>query len=177
MIISRLRALVVSLSLLALFAPVAALARERAPLPVQVSSRRLAPGQAKRYQSRKDRSSYLKLRDEYSMRNDRRRNEVRSLVNAIFSYRLDNNYDLPPGIPDHDDPREICRPDAVSKTSCVDLTSAFDPYMEKIPVDPLAPADQNGTGYVIYLQLNGRGKVTVEAKYTEELLAVIKQSR
>jgi hypothetical protein len=99
------------------------------------------------------------------LRNNKRRNDLTTIGNAIFAYRRDNNHILPKYIPLLAK-KEICRFEAKSCAGMVDLKLILTKYITTLPSDPTNPKDSNGTGYFIEKTLKDR--VTLTAPNAEE---------
>ncbi len=100
-------------------------------------------------------------------RNAQRRSDVNTILNAVYQYAIDNNGQLPTGIPTGQAAAsEICTADAVLAGTCgagVDLNVLTGSYLVSIPADPQSTG--TGTDYMIYKDT--RGRVTVYASTTE----------
>ena len=96
-------------------------------------------------------------------RNAQRRSDVNTILNAVYQYAIDNNGNLPTGIPTSAS-QEICVTDSTC-TAGVDLDVLTGAYLVKIPVDPQEPETATGTNYFIIQDSNGR--ITVSAPGVE----------
>lgn len=101
-------------------------------------------------------------------RNSQRQADVRTILNGVHQYSVDNNGSLPPDITAT--ATEICATGSSSCASLVDLTpiTSKEKYLISVPKDPQCSAmcATNGTGYKIMKDSNGR--VTVSAPAAEE---------
>ncbi len=94
-------------------------------------------------------------------RDAQRRSDVNTILNATYQYAIDNNGNIPSGIP-MGEPQEIC--DSVAPMQpCVDLEMLTGMYLVQVPKDPQASAGE--TGYVIHRTAQGR--ITVSAPHAE----------
>lgn len=106
-------------------------------------------------------------------RDAQRRSDVNTILNAVYQYAIDNNGNLPAGIPTTA-ALEIC---ATASTDCdtvtplvVDLDALTGSYLVKIPVDPQEPVTSTGTNYYIIQDPNGR--ITVSAPGVEQAASI-----
>ena len=103
-------------------------------------------------------------------RDAQRRSDVNTVLNAVYQYAIDNNGNLPAGIPTTT-AGEIC---VTATTDCdgggVDLDVLTGSYLVKIPVDPSAPSTATGTDYMIVQDANGR--ITVSAPSAEQATSI-----
>lgn len=103
-------------------------------------------------------------------RDAQRRSDVNTILNAVYQYAIDNNGNLPSGIPSGT-AKNICQT-GVTGTSCtttlngVDLNTLTGSYLVSIPVDPQVSATGTGTNYFIVQDSNGR--ITVTAPNAEQ---------
>jgi type IV pilus assembly protein PilA len=109
-------------------------------------------------------------------RNAQRRSDVNTILNAVYQYAIDNNGNLPTGVPTGT-AKEICQT-AVTDLgrSCgatyVDLDVLTGSYLVKIPKDPQRTGytstvyANTGSNYWIVQSANGR--VTVSATGAEQ---------
>lgn len=98
-------------------------------------------------------------------RDAQRRSDVNTILNAVYQYAIDNNGNLPTGIPSGaGNALEICKTDAASCTGFLSMDSLTGTYVVALPADPGGPTD-NGTDYTIYQ--NSDGRVTVTAPEAE----------
>ena len=95
-------------------------------------------------------------------RNDKRRSDVNTILNAAYQYSIDNRGNLPAAIPEETEcgtvaTNEICKGDTADCTDLVDLSvlTANGKYVVSIPADPTG-SSTNGTGYFIRKDSNGR---------------------
>lgn len=97
-------------------------------------------------------------------RNDQRRSDVNTILNAVYQYSVDNKGNLPSSITTTQ--KEIAKTGA-DATGLVDLSVLTDSekYIVSMPYDPQG-ASTNGAGYEIKKSANGR--VTVAAPDAEE---------
>jgi hypothetical protein len=77
-----------------------------------------------------------------------RQSDVDSILTAIYQYAIDNNGNLPAGIP-FNTPAEICQPRGGDCTGYVNLNILTESYLVRIPSDPENAKDDKGTGYLI----------------------------
>ena len=94
-------------------------------------------------------------------RNAQRRSDVNTILNATYQYAIDNNGNIPEGIPTGE-PQEICDNNAPMQP-CVDLGLLTGSYLVQVPRDPQAPDGQSW--YVI--SRNEQGRITVSASRAE----------
>lgn len=94
-------------------------------------------------------------------RNSQRRSDVNTILNAIYQYSIDNNGNLPTGIPVSATcatpaTNEICKTGGTC-TGLVDLTplTTNQKYVVSMPVDP-SGGTTNGTAYFVAQSSNGR---------------------
>jgi prepilin-type N-terminal cleavage/methylation domain-containing protein len=100
-----------------------------------------------------------------SARNAARRQDVNSIVNAVYQYLIDKN-PMPSTIPVASF-KEICKT-GMTGSQCnngVDLGVLTGVYINTIPVDPQKPATATGTNY--WIQSNGINRITVLAPGAE----------
>ena len=104
-------------------------------------------------------------------RDAQRRSDVNTILNAVYQYAIDNNGNLPSGIPTTT-PKVICQVD-VDPTTCagatyngVSLRQLSGSYLVSIPRDPRVTATGTGTRYNIVRDSNGR--ITVNAPGAEQ---------
>jgi len=95
-------------------------------------------------------------------RNSERKADVTTILNAVYQYSIDNST-IPSSITTV--PTVICRTGAVC-TGLIDLSplTASGKFVVSIPDDPIG-VTTNGTGYVIFKDVNNR--VTVSAPSAE----------
>ena len=111
-------------------------------------------------------------------RNAERRDEVKTILNAIYQYTTDNNGAPPDTIPilstcASPGTNEICR----TNGNCVNLViltvlTAGERYLPSIPLDPQAPASGNGTGYYMVRSANNRITVCAPSAELSETISV-----
>lgn len=106
-------------------------------------------------------------------RDAQRRSDVNTILNAVYQYAIDNNGNLPSGIPTTG-ALEIC---ATESSDCdtvtpvaVDLDALTGSYLVKIPVDPQEVVTSTGTNYYIIQDANGR--ITVSAPGAEQAASI-----
>ncbi len=104
----------------------------------------------------------LVLTDAAKLVNEKRRKDVKTISNAVFFHKRDNNRHIPESIP-LNTAKEICRMDASDCSGFVDLTEFVQEYIEEFPVDPASPKNGNGTGYFIHKDFKGRIIVSAPA--------------
>ncbi len=96
-----------------------------------------------------------------------RRSDVHTILNAVFSYVVDNDGSLPKGISTVR--KEICA--SASGTACgnpaatIDLDVLTGSFLLKLPRDPALPATSSGTQYFIVKDANGH--ITIDAPRAE----------
>jgi prepilin-type N-terminal cleavage/methylation domain-containing protein len=97
-------------------------------------------------------------------RNAQRRQDVNTVLNAVYQYSIDKKGALPTGIAATD--KGICVTGAATCVNGIDLTvlTQTGTYLVKIPSDPKATT-ATGAGYNIRKDANGR--LTVTAPLTE----------
>jgi len=111
-------------------------------------------------------------------RNAERRDEVKTILNAVYQYMIDNNGAPPDTIPllgicASPDTNEICRANA----NCANLVSlsvltAGERYLPSIPIDPSSPTLSNGAGYHIVKSSNNRITVCAPDAEISETISV-----
>ncbi len=110
--------------------------------------------------------------------NAQRRSDVRSILDAVHQYSIDNfgslpSDSIPSGSACSTDGAEIC----VSGAACtgVSLDDLIDEelYLTDIPTDPTAASDL-GTGYYIFENGNGRIGVCAPSAYGDVDISVIR---
>ena len=104
-------------------------------------------------------------------RDAQRRNDVNSILNAVYQYAIDNNGTLPTGITTSS--TEICADDATS-CSDVNLNVLTGSYLLNIPEDP---QNQTATGTNYFISKDASGRVTVTAPGTEQASTTISVTR
>jgi len=105
-------------------------------------------------------------------RDAQRRNDVNSVLNAVYQYAIDNNGTLPSGITTSS--LQICGTADASCTGMVDLAVLTGSYLVDIPNDPQNTSG-SGTRYNIVKDSNGR--ITVSAPGTEQAATTISVTR
>jgi type IV pilus assembly protein PilA len=96
-------------------------------------------------------------------RNTKRRNDVNTILNAVYQYAIDNNGAMPGTIPTGvDNAAEVCASPCTA-TGGVNLDALTGSYLTGIPADPQA----SGTGTDYFIYQDTRGRVTVYAGTTE----------
>lgn len=103
-------------------------------------------------------------------RNAQRRSDVNTILNAVYQYAIDNDGNLPSGIPALAD--DICIDDGL----CPDTVNLFqnlsDSYLVGIPTDPQTNSGSTGqSGYQI-AQDGTTGRITVNAPYAENSVTI-----
>ena len=105
-------------------------------------------------------------------RNAQRRSDVNTILNAVYQYAIDNNGNLPTGIPTGT-AKMICQ-SSFDPATCIAVAPAFNgvnlrmlsgTYLVSIPHDPQLTITATGSRYDI--SQNG-GRVTVSAPYAEQ---------
>lgn len=104
-------------------------------------------------------------------RDAQRRSDVNTVLNAVYQYAIDNNGNLPTGIPTTT-AREICTTNSTDcdATVAVDLDVLTGSYLVRLPIDPSAPTTATGTDYFIVQDANGR--ITVSAPEAEQSTSI-----
>jgi type IV pilus assembly protein PilA len=121
-------------------------------------------------------------------RNAQRRQDVNTLISAIYQYAIDNKGNLPPGIETATScyqaaTQEICGATTATSTNCVGLTNLSDlhfnqKYLAGMPVDPsIAATNTNGSRYFVVKSANGRVTVCAPNAGQEQSAAVISVTR
>lgn len=92
-------------------------------------------------------------------RNDQRRSDVNTILNAVYQYSLDNDGTLPSSIGTTS--KEIAKTGAPDPTGLVDLSvlTNNEVYIISMPYDPQG-SSLNGAGYEILKTANNRVKVS-----------------
>jgi prepilin-type N-terminal cleavage/methylation domain-containing protein len=117
------------------------------------------------------------------MRNSQRTADVSKIANAVYQYAIDNNGNLPDGIPDTDgfpcaaqSTIEICSPEGTN--SCVNFSNTLtenQKYLTEIPVDPQGYAHtSHGSGYSIMKNENNRVVVCAPKAELGRTIEVVK---
>lgn len=91
-------------------------------------------------------------------RNAQRRSDVKTILDAVYQYALDNNGNIPPGITTTS--QEICKSGANVDCDGLDLNLLTGSYIVAIPTDPQEPTTSTGTNYFLVLTSNSRITVT-----------------
>jgi type IV pilus assembly protein PilA len=106
-------------------------------------------------------------------RNAQRRSDVNTILNAVYQYAIDNNGNLPTGIPVAPaDAKEICS-SAIAGTDCTDDWGAVNlriltgSYLLNVPKDPQIPSASGGTTHYRIVQ-DANGRITVSASAPEQ---------
>lgn len=104
-------------------------------------------------------------------RDAQRRSDVNTVLNAVYQYAIDNNGNLPTGIPTTT-AREICSTDSTDCDAAVavDLDVLTGSYLVRLPIDPSSPSTSTGTDYFIVQDSNGR--ITVSAPEVEQSTSI-----
>ena len=101
-------------------------------------------------------------------RNAQRRSDIRTILDAVYQYSLDNQGSLPTSI--GTTLTEICKTDAGACTDLIDLSvlTASEKYLVTLPIDPICPLGcaTNGTGYKIKKDTYNR--ITVSGPLAEQ---------
>ena len=108
-------------------------------------------------------------------RDAQRRSDVNTILNAVYQYAIDNNGNLPSGIPTST-AKPICQsdfdPDTCIATDFggVNLRMLTGAYLTNIPKDPKITLTGTGTRYNIVQDSNGR--ITVSAPGAERATSI-----
>lgn len=100
-------------------------------------------------------------------RDAQRRSDVNTILNAVYQYAIDNNGNLPSGIPTASADQICATGQACGGVSLDALTGS---YLVSIPMDPSMPATSSGTNYFIIQDANGR--ITVSAPGAEQSTSI-----
>ncbi len=107
-------------------------------------------------------------------RNAQRRSDVNTILSAVYQYAIDNNGNLPSGIPTGTSTaaQPICMVD-VGATACttlggVNLRILTGSYLVSIPRDPSLSSTLTGTGTRYFIVKDSNGRVTVSAPGAEQ---------
>jgi prepilin-type N-terminal cleavage/methylation domain-containing protein len=110
--------------------------------------------------------------------NAQRRSDVRSILDAVYQYSIDNNGALPGDIDIGGDGETcissgnmICKESEDCGAVQLDELVSNDRYMVDLPADPKA-ATEDETGYSIYRASNGRISVCALNAYGDEEISV-----
>ncbi len=105
-------------------------------------------------------------------RNAQRRSDVNTILNAIYQYAIDNNGNLPSGIPTGiASAKPLCQA-WVDVTTCtttiggVNIRMLSGTYITSVPHDPQLADTGTGSRYYIYQDTSSR--ITVFAPYAEQ---------
>jgi prepilin-type N-terminal cleavage/methylation domain-containing protein len=106
-------------------------------------------------------------------RDAQRRNDVSTILNAIYQYSIDNNGNLPPSVVNvsANYTRYICKVSSTcTSTGAVNLRILTGSYLVSVPVDPRIPAAYvfTATGTYYTISRDSRNRVTVTAPGTEQ---------
>ena len=108
-------------------------------------------------------------------RDAQRRADVNTILNAVYQYAIDNNGNLPSGIPTTT-AKPICQA-SLDPATCtaagylgVSLRMLTGAYLTSIPKDPRVTATGTGTRYNIMQDANGR--ITVSAPGAERSTSI-----
>ena len=105
------------------------------------------------------------------IRDDIRRRDLETILDAITRYRYNNPGGYPDKIPTNIE-IEICEKEARTCIDMFDMRPVVPSYLLSIPSDPFSPVDDNGTGYFILKDKDGI--LTLYAKYSEGELVEVK---
>ena len=103
--------------------------------------------------------------------NAKRRADINTVLNAVYQFSIDNNGNLPGGIPITPcgtfSTNEICNTDAVSCDNLVNLSELTleEKYLVAIPKDPTG-ATINGSGY--HISQSAYDRITTCAPHAEQ---------
>ncbi|MBP7114192.1 MAG: prepilin-type N-terminal cleavage/methylation domain-containing protein [Candidatus Peribacteraceae bacterium] len=99
-------------------------------------------------------------------RNAQRRSDVKTILDAVYQYALDNNGNVPSGITTTS--KMVCKSgvDVDCDADGVSLNTLTGSYVVAIPSDPQALSTATGTNYRIQSIQNGR--ITVSAPGAEQ---------
>ena len=91
--------------------------------------------------------------------------DVNTIMNSVQQYAINNNGSFPSEITNTS--TEICTTGAVSCAGLINLSVLTDgkTFLTTMPEDPSGEIDTNGTGYEIFVDING--EVTVAAPQAE----------
>ena len=102
-------------------------------------------------------------------RDAQRQSDINAIVNAVYQYAIDNNGNLPIGIPVSTS-KEICRSKQEDCSGFVNLEVLIGLYLTDIPYDPLT-ATERSTRYII--MKDSIGRLTVSAPDAENTIISI----
>lgn len=109
--------------------------------------------------------------------NAQRRSDVRTILDAVIQYSIDNDGTLPPGIPVGstcaDDGEDVCQMDTVCGGVSLDLLLSERKYLTDLPNDPTG-SDESITGYSIMKNSYGRVGVCSQNTYNSVEISVMK---
>lgn len=110
--------------------------------------------------------------------NAQRRSDVRSILDAIHQYTIDNygslpSEEIPSGESCAADGAEICLPNISCEGVSLDELVSDERYLTNLPSDPSAATDV-GTGYYIFQNGSGRIGVCAPSAYDEVDISVIR---
>ena len=100
-------------------------------------------------------------------RNAQRRSDVKSILDAVYQYALDNNGNIPSGITTTS--KEICKSGVAvdcDGANTINLNALTGSYIVALPTDPQEPSTSTGTNYFIVLTSNSR--ITVSSPGAEQ---------
>jgi len=100
-------------------------------------------------------------------RNAQRRSDVKSILDAVYQYALDNNGNIPAGITTTS--KIICKSGPAvdcDGANAISLNTLTGSYVVAIPTDPQVPTTSTGTNYFIMLTSNSR--ITVSSPGAEQ---------
>jgi type IV pilus assembly protein PilA len=105
-------------------------------------------------------------------RNAQRRSDVNTILNAVYQYAIDNNGNLPTGIPTGSASAKIICQSWVAPATCtgvdiqgINLRMLSGTYITGVPRDPQLADTGTGSRYMMYQDTAGR--ITVYAPYAE----------
>jgi hypothetical protein len=101
-------------------------------------------------------------------KNNQRRSDVNTILNAVYQYAIDNN-GIFPFTYSGNKPIHICRTDIVCPKNMVDLSRLTGSYIAVVPVDPESKSKLS-TDYTISIDKSNR--VTVNAPLAKENISV-----
>lgn len=109
--------------------------------------------------------------------NAQRRSDVRTILDAIVQYSLDNEGSYPTGIPVGtsctSDGNDICQVDTICEGTSLDPLVVNRTYLPDLPNDPTV-ADATITGYLVMQSSSGRVSVCAQESYNDEEISVTK---
>jgi type IV pilus assembly protein PilA len=105
-------------------------------------------------------------------RNAQRRSDVNTILNAVYQYAIDNNGNLPTGIPTGSASAKIICQSTADPATCIgatvggiNLRMLTGSYVVSIPRDPQFTTTGTGSRYFMYQDTSGR--ITVTAPFAE----------